>query len=61
MPNGFVAVDVDIFECPAVDELYLADKGTQITCGDVHGNVVKLLFLLVKHGIAKNLGASQYQ
>lgn len=61
MLDGLLSVDVDIFQCPAVDESHLADKGVQITIGDVHGNAIKPIFVTVKHGIARNMTEGKYQ
>ena len=61
MPNELIAEEVDIFQCPVIDVLHLADKGAQITLGDAHANAMKLLFLLVKHGIAKNMDEDKYK
>ncbi|MFI4917999.1 MAG: Dot/Icm T4SS effector Wip [Legionellales bacterium] len=54
-------LEVDIFTLPLADENCLAAQGAEITIGDLHGNAMKLLFLLVKHGIAKNLSEADYQ
>ena len=61
MSHILVKEQVDIFKLPQVDERYLSAPGKQISIGDLHGNTMKLLFLLVKHGIAKNLTAADYQ
>ncbi|MFZ0218908.1 MAG: Dot/Icm T4SS effector Wip [Candidatus Aquirickettsiella sp.] len=49
---------VDIYTLPAAD---LKDKeNSEITIGDLHGNAMKLLFMLVKHGIATNISEKKY-
>lgn len=60
MSHVLIKETVDIDELPKVDERYLSAPGKQITIGDLHGNAIKLLFLLVMHGIAKNLSDSDY-
>lgn len=60
MSNHIVEQFVDIYECPSLDPVYCADARWQITIGDLHANTMKLMFLLVKHGIVKNLGNDDY-
>lgn len=48
-----VVENVNINSLPAVDAKYLSKIGTEITIGDLHGNAMKLLFMLVKHGVAE--------
>jgi hypothetical protein len=50
----------NIYELPVPDVLYQGSAGVQITVGDLHGNAMKLIFILVKHGIATNLNAADY-
>ncbi|MCK1859324.1 hypothetical protein MXE00_13165 [Legionella pneumophila] len=56
MPE-FINEQVDIYQLPPVD---LTHKGTEITIGDLHGNAMKLMFMLVKHGIATNISIEDY-
>lgn len=58
--RGLIKEQVDIEKLPALDPSLLADHGADITMGDLHGNFLKLLFLLVKHGIITNLSADHY-
>ena len=60
MPKVLLIDQVDIFQCPVVDTAHLAEVGDELTSGDLHANAIKLLFLLVKHGIAKNMTESIY-
>lgn len=53
-----ISKQVDIYQFPSVD---LIDKGTQITIGDLHGNAMKLMFMLVTHGIATNINKEDYE
>ncbi len=41
-------VNLDVY--PALDLEHTASDGTQITLGDLHGNAVKLLYTLTRHG-----------
>lgn len=41
-------VNLDVY--PALDLEHTASDGTQITLGDLHGNAVKLLYSLTRHG-----------
>ncbi len=49
---------VDIYQYPETFREAQADQ--QITIGDLHGNAMKLLFILVKEGVASGLTASNY-
>ncbi len=60
MSHILVQEPVDIFQLPTADERYQTAPGTQVSIGDLHGNTMKLIFLLIKHGIAKNLTAGDY-
>lgn len=51
---------VDIYTLPSVDTNHKADAGAQITIGDLHANAMKLIFLLIKQGIATNLSKKNY-
>ncbi|OCH98394.1 hypothetical protein A8135_12650 [Legionella jamestowniensis] len=44
---------VNIYECPKTNERYQLKQGSEITLGDLHANTMKLLFMLVFHGIAR--------
>jgi len=48
MPEWISIDNVDIYPLPAVKN---QQKGLQFTMGDLHGNAIKLLFMLVKQGI----------
>jgi hypothetical protein len=52
--------NVDIYKLPPVDLAHQGTKGTQITIGDLHANAMKLMFMLVKHGIATNINEIDY-
>src|SRR5262245_54716215 len=41
---------VDIYVYPKKDRHHLVCSGCQITLGDLHGNAMKLLYSLVRHG-----------
>ena len=59
VPNKFVAEKVDIYKLPHVNG-YASNKGAQITIGDLHGNAIKLLYVLARHGIATNISNEDY-
>ena len=61
MPFNVISEQLDIYTLPAVDMEHLAIKGAEITIGDLHSNSMKLLFLLIKHGIATNIDKADYQ
>ncbi len=50
---------VDIYKLPNANAP--CEKGEEISIGDLHGNSMKLLFVLFKHGIASGLNESQYK
>lgn len=58
--RGLVKEQVDLEKMPAFDQSLLADNGAEITIGDLHGNFLKLLFFLVKHGIITNITSDDY-
>ena len=55
----FISEQVDIYQLPELDTKY-AKADAEITIGDLHGNSMKLMFMLVKHGIAKGLSDKDY-
>lgn len=59
--NEHVKIEnVDIYELPEVDPRFSGKPGFEVTIGDLHANTLKLLFLLIKHGIAKGLSKDDY-
>lgn len=60
MTNILLREQVDIFELPSVDKSYKVNEDSQITIGDLHGNAMKLMFMLVKHGVATNINQADY-
>lgn len=60
MSSELILEEVDIVEFPKLDVSHLGDEGAQITMGDLHGNTIKLLFLLIKHGIVGGLEEHEY-
>lgn len=54
-----ISEQVDIYQMPKADHSLL-DKGGEITIGDLHGNAIKLLFMLFKHGIASGIDKADY-
>ena len=61
MPHTLIIEEqVDIYKLPTVSEEQRAKKGIEITIGDLHANAMKLMFLLVKHGIATDLTEANY-
>lgn len=51
--------DVNIYEFPHAIAQY--EQGMEISIGDLHGNSMKLLFVLFKHGIASGLRREEYK
>ncbi len=51
---------VSIYSLPELDTTHLNDTGAQITIGDLHGNTMKLVFLLVRHGVITNMNVEKY-
>jgi hypothetical protein len=49
---------VDIYQLPNAD--MKPEAGEAISVGDLHGNAIKLLFVLFKHGIASGLNEFEY-
>ena len=60
MPHEFINEQVDIYQLPSIDVPHKGSAGTQVTIGDLHGNAIKLMFMLVKHGIATNIDEADY-
>jgi hypothetical protein len=50
----------NLLHSPAIDEQHLAMAGHVLALGDLHGNALKLMYFLIRHGIAK-LTDKQYQ
>lgn len=61
MPHELINEQVDIFELPDLDVEHKESAGIQITIGDLHGNAMKLMFMLVKHGIVTNINEAEYK
>lgn len=59
MSQQLISEPVDIFQLPSAT--HKAAAGSQITIGDLHGNAMKLMFMLVKHGIATNINNQDYK
>lgn len=59
MPHTVIKEQVDIYQLPEV--CYVANENTQVTIGDLHGNAMKLLFMLIKQGIASNVSKENYK
>lgn len=58
MPHTLISEEVDLYVYP---QRLRTESGAQITLGDLHGNCIKLLFVLLKHGIADGIDESEYQ
>lgn len=58
MPELISIDNVDIYQLPAVEN---QQKGSQFTMGDLHGNAIKLLFMLVKQGVATHISEKDYR
>lgn len=61
MPYQVVRREVNLQQYPEVDSEHLFSEGAQITVGDLHGHCVKLLFMLVHHGIVTNVDEQRYK
>lgn len=61
MTHTLIVENVDIFRLPTLDLQHREHKEIQITIGDLHGNAMKLMFMLVKHGIATNIDEAEYK
>lgn len=59
MFNKLINEKVDIYTFP--DSIDNENKANEITIGDLHGNAMKLLFMLVKLGIATIIDKTDYQ
>lgn len=60
MSHKLIKEYVNIFQLPALDVTHKANPGIQVTIGDLHGNAMKLMFMLVKHGIATKINMEDY-
>ena len=61
MTYQLISEKVDIYQLPQADLAYTGTAGATITIGDLHSNTIKLIFLLIKHGIASHITPEQYQ
>lgn len=52
---------VNIEQFPNLDANYVFDEGAQLTLGDLHGNALKLLYTLVRHGVIANISKQDYR
>ena len=57
MPGKLCVDDADIYSLPIQIK---EPPGTKITIGDLHGNAMKLIFVLVKHGFIRGLTNEDY-
>ena len=55
MTRKIITEQIDFLKFPQIDTTYKANNGAEFTFGDIEGNAMKLLFLLIKHGIATNI------
>ncbi|MCS5710535.1 Dot/Icm T4SS effector Wip [Candidatus Berkiella aquae] len=53
MSNIQYNTQVDINSFPDRDSAHVAKRGTKFTMGDLHGNALKLMYMLVRHGVIK--------
>ncbi len=58
MTHRVIQENVDIYQMPK--DCFGAHANTQITIGDLHGNAMKLMFMLVKQGIVSNMTEESY-
>jgi len=61
MTHELMNQEVDIYKLPSLDTQHKGSASTQITIGDLHGNAMKLMFMLIKHGIATNISQADYE
>ena len=59
MSQIYMSEDVNIYECPELDTRFSAE-GAEVSIGDLHANAMKLIFMLVKHGLITNISDAQY-
>ncbi|KTC92356.1 Dot/Icm T4SS effector Wip [Legionella cincinnatiensis] len=52
--------EVDIYVKPEIHDTELDGKLAEVTVGDLHGNMIKLLYFLVRYGIA-NISPDNYE
>lgn len=52
---------VNINQFPPLDKANLAGEGVHLTMGDLHGNGLKLLYMLVRHGVLENISQQDYE
>jgi len=62
--NQLIEEEVDIYEFPDVDPINNVNanlKDSELTIGDLHANTMKLIYMLIKHGIASGIDAKDYK
>jgi hypothetical protein len=52
---------VDIYQHPTPNPTAQENVEEEITIGDLHANAIKLLYMLVRHGIASNIDETDYE
>lgn len=60
MWHAYITKTVDIYQLPSINISKKGSVAIQITIGDLHGNSMKLMFMLITHGIASNINESDY-
>lgn len=59
MPNFTIKLEVDIYQFPETC-FDVLEEDTRITIGDLHGNAIKLMHMLVRQDVAKNINRDEY-
>jgi len=57
----YVKHNTDIKTYPSITSTHGFDKGAQISIGDLHGNALKLIWFLLKHGVIDNISEQKYK
>lgn len=60
MANEFISEEVSLLAKPSPDPR-CTNNGSQLTVGDMHGNALKFIYILIKHGIITHLSDEDYQ
>src|SRR5580765_5689167 len=60
MPNILISQKANIDTYPELDIKHPGAEGTEFTIGDLHGNALKFLYFLVRHGIL-SISREQYK
>ena len=61
MIGELISEEVDIYELPIIPDDVDKHPTESVTLGDLHGNSMKLLFMLIRHGVLSHVNEKDYR